>query len=61
VALSKLGVDLAAAMVCGSLLPARYRGATRIACTESSRKGAGDKANDVRTGCPLAAKRHHWP
>jgi hypothetical protein len=56
VALSRLGVDPAAAMMCASLPPTRYRGAARTPCTWSSRKGAGDETNDGCTGRPLAAE-----
>jgi hypothetical protein len=54
VALSRLGVDPTAAMVCASLSPARCRGAARTACTQSSRKGTGNKANDWYTERSLA-------
>jgi hypothetical protein len=56
VALSRLGVDPAAVMVCASLPPICCQGAVRIACTRSSRKGAGDEANHGCTWRPLAAE-----
>jgi hypothetical protein len=56
VALSRLGVDPAATMMCASLPPTRCRGAARTVCTRSSHKGAGDEVNDRCTGRPLAAE-----
>jgi hypothetical protein len=61
VALSRLGVDPVAAMVCASLPPPRYRGAARTTCTQSSRKGTGNKANGWCIERPLAAERCCMP
>jgi hypothetical protein len=55
VVLSRLVVDPTTVMMCASS-PTRCRGAARTPCTQSSRKGVGDEANNGCTGRPLAAE-----